>query len=774
MAKPDYFAALNDVAAPVRGGEQSGLAAANAQGAAAVAGIEKTTDAVKFLGTTALEATVGYKQAGLQKEIEDTLNNTVAGSYVGKSAQDKLNVFNADRADALSRLQGKYIVDSTVNSAIVDNQAFEAVDAQTKGEFVAEVEKLRAGQLQGVFTRDQAINRIAALVKSYSADVPGLAQSFRQIAAEQTGVSNIDVLGIHNALTKQSVAEKQAAARVTAQLELDKAIASANGVALDAITPAMRNNWTSEKQGERAASQLETRLKTQGLVDTEVDKVHTQLATVKIMDSVGKIDKGFRALLETLPGTTMEDKLKSDASGIALEALISSEYTRLVQSVRGQTLRSADNPQPLRDDTKIIAGIDKQFDELRKAVKSAEGRQMFGQIIKAQEGQVSNITNSFLIANPGIVRMNQMGLKDSFAQVFAAQGFDYDKMKAQFGEGIANMMRQAVNDATGFQRAMTNAATNPEAVRSGQGVAPETNAAAITNAKQTTINQAGRSTPLIDPTAKNSAANYMATWGVGFNAGNINAVNEYYNFLTGNGQNYLSQFSPEQRRLMQRNFLVNIDKEIPKLTLDFNQTKAAWEENARALVADVRDNPGKKLDAKPVLSVVQDPYLAGALRVQVDWVGPDREAAIRMKVGVPDISPFTAAVDKMNKFAVIYSRSAKDITGGNYSDTQAYGVAAKMLNGEKVRFYPTTTTAPVPKNTSEAATVKALYGEDPTAPANGVSGLTPEDIPRSETNIAQLQMYIKEEKKPIVKKLLEDELKLEQLRLEEAKKRFGK
>lgn len=692
MAKPNYFEALNEVAAPVRGGEQSGFAASAATGAAAVAGIEKTTDAVKFLGTTALETTVGYKQAGLQKEIDDTLNNTVAGSYVGKDVQGKMNVFNAQRADAMAQLKGKYAVDSKANEAIVDNVAFEAADAAVLSEYNAEVAKLRAGQLQGVFSRDQAINRIAALVKSYSADVPGLAQSFRQIAAEQTGVSNIDVLGVHNALTKQVAADKQALARANAQLDLDKAIAAANGVALDAITPAMRNNWTSEKQGERALQQLDTRLKSQGLVDSEVDKVHTQVATIKTMQAVGNIDKGFRTLLETLPGATMEDKLKSDASGIALEGLIASEYTKLVQSVRAQTLRGADNPQPLRDDTKVIAGINTQFDEIRKMVKSAEGRQMFGQIVKANEGQVSNITNSFLIANPGIARLNQLGLKDSFAQVFAAQGFDYDKMKTQFGEGIANTMRQAINDSTGFQRGMTNAATNPEAVRRSAEGSPETAAAVITNAKQTVIEQSKSSQPLLTPQAKSTFANYAGTWGVGFNAANKAALDEYYNHISSpSTQAAYDQLSPEQRRLARRNFLVNIDKAIPTLTLDFNTRKAAWEEAARGLVNSSANN----LDARPVLSVVQDGYLAGALKLDVQWVGKDAAKAKELKIGVPDLSPFADAVDKMNKYAVIYSRSAKDVIGSNYSDTQAYGVAAKMLNGEKVRFYPT---APVPKN----------------------------------------------------------------------------
>src|SRR3990167_4117870 len=78
------------------------------------------------------------------------------------------------------------------------------------GQLREQANKYRRAESQGLLTRDETLTRMAAAVKKWTAIMPGLASEFRKAAWNEVGISNIDTFQIHQALTTQSVREKDA------------------------------------------------------------------------------------------------------------------------------------------------------------------------------------------------------------------------------------------------------------------------------------------------------------------------------------------------------------------------------------------------------------------------------------------------------------------------------------------------------------------------------------------------------------------------------------
>lgn len=702
-SKPNYFEAVNDIAAPQRGGEASGQAAAQATGRAAALGIEKTTDAIKFLGTQATEAFVGYKSAQLEKEIQSVINNTATPGYVGKNAQKTLEgnatVFGNNVATATGELR----VGQEEARASWD-YAGDASEAALLSEFNQKVETFKAGLDQGVFTRDQAITRIADAVKRYSADVPGLAQVFRKVAAEQTGVSDIDIYGLHKALTAKAATDKEAAAN----LELDKRIAAMfNLSSIREITPQHRALAREQAQLEFAQKNIASRGAIVAVNQTEADKAHDQVVRVETGLAFTDLNVGFTNLLKTLPGETLEDKVKSDQSSIQLDALISTAQQRVINTIMKQGTVSPSNPMPLSDVGKRLSETNALFDNYRNMLKSAEGRQMFAKMVDNYKGSVDLQLNQFLQANPAVQRFNALGLKEAFGTVFAAQGFDKKKLATQFGEGVANAMEKAVNDATSFDRIMRDAATDPKKVDLHAQTNPETTAAAVVNAKETVKDVVKEGAQLTTPKAKQSFTNLSATWGRTFNPLDPKANKEAFEFLT--HPDVTKQLDPAQRKLLRGNFLTTIEKAQGTYLQKLRQDIAAFPEKSREMLV----NAGfEKYDARQEVVIAPDVYQGGKLTASIRWVGKDAatvqklyedQRMVRTKYGREPVSRmglFDEQLDVINNWALMYGRSSKDMGAKEMSDAEAYAKMGRILTtAPNERFYKLSDLAPVPAPT---------------------------------------------------------------------------
>jgi hypothetical protein len=749
MAKPDYFAALNDIAAPVRGGEQSGFAAATATGAAAVAGIEKTTDAVKFLGTTALEGVVGYKQAGLQKEIDATLNNTVAGSYVGKDAQDKLNVFNAQRADAMSQLQGKYIVDSKANEAIVDNTAFEAADASVLSEYNAEVAKLRAGQLQGVYSRDQAINRIAALVKSYSADVPGLAQSFRQIAAEQTGISNIDVLGVHNALTKQSEAEKLRIKSAETDMALAKRAAEFyNYTSLKQLTPSDLESFKAFAAFKNKAELVDNMLKSRKLDEDSTDKANRVVVAAAGLDSMRDIQLGLDSFFARVgTATTPDQAIRSQQAGTELEALISKQETAITMKIMA-AMNNPNNPWPGGDAVlKQWQGIFKQY---REDTKSAEGRANFYEIVKSSKGNYELMMSNFWNNHQVAAVMKDTGMLPELLKVAAAQGFDRKKMETQFG-AAGVVVNDLVLDL--LSKDPSGASAGVKRMLDGKNPATESDPRQRTLNMQTAREEVTKAfnTGVLYPagkegdTIKKSMYNATMALANNFDPENTEWWNTYRQLMgnTTNAGRYLGQFSQEERN----NIVGTFQTKIESATFKIGANIKALQDNFKAEAAKASLIPGVE-DTGVRMRVIQDPT-TGALKAETYYDKPALAAyvsAVRaeeqkrgVRIGPPPVAgggqtreqldqllapiptdqmrQINGELGKVNAFAATASNNAQYFEK-KLPLQEAYGVAKKIVDGQSVRFFsiadklePTAPTTTPQRRASDRVSTKTTPAE---------------------------------------------------------------
>lgn len=425
----DYSVQLSDIDAPaksragellIEAGKSEGQAAA-IQGATIAKGVE-------FLGTTGLAAVKGKMEADLERDVNDSLAKLEG---VGTQA--------VQSEAALDNLRSQGFANNVAEQLVALREQSGMEEPQLMKDFMGDITRYADAQKQGILSRGDVVARIGASVKKYSAMMPGWAGDFRKVAANLTGISNVDVYGIHTALTTKSAREKAQEKAVELDLTLRKEIASEMGLSsLDQVTPQMMAYHYQSRQLKVASENAKRKLEMSNLGQEEADKAWHNVATLQLSSAVADIGKDIAKLGALHQDTTKA--MEAQEFGLQLSGKLAMTLTTLERDVMEMT-----RPQPGRtalsakQATTIIESYRGIFKNYEEAVKNVEGRNMFAALVKNAQGKVDLLVNNFLTSNPHIAILNKTGSVSEIFKAYVAIGSP-EEFEKRFGKALRNAM----------------------------------------------------------------------------------------------------------------------------------------------------------------------------------------------------------------------------------------------------------------------------------------------------------------------------------------------
>jgi hypothetical protein len=479
------------------------------------------TASIAFLGTQVIEAVKGKMEADEEGEIQ----RDVLDDITGKKAEAAINANN-------EKLRGKFL-----DSAASDDFA----GAATKAHFEAEAHKFALAQMQGIMPRDEAITKIGEIVKRYSAQMPGWAGDFRKRAAELTGVSNIDVLGIHNLLTQKSAREKIAEKEAAAQLELDQGIARDTGLKLDQITDEVRGFYRSHKQLALASADKEARRKLRTLSREENDEDHNDGVSMDIAGAVSGLAADFTALNDAhIKSTSPIARDEAMKSGAKLAAKITDTENLLIRSINART--AGPNPMRREEAEKRIASVRKDMEEWRKGVQTAEGYNLWVQTIKNSEGDANLLAARIKLANPLMMQINLTGMSAELTRTYMSVGADaFEKMHGKVATDAIKKVLEGGGDYLGNLSRVLKGETDIANMPPDQRIVAYND---IVGGLQNLAKDAG----LLDDKKSTSVKNGMKQWMEHVNLDRPEDLKKFSTLLTSpEGLKLLGQLDDQQR-----------------------------------------------------------------------------------------------------------------------------------------------------------------------------------------------------------------------------------
>jgi hypothetical protein len=406
--RTDYSVQLPDISNPVKGSagelyEQAGRTEGQAnatRGQAEAIGTKANTDALSFLGTTGIAAAKGYLESEEGKEIQNTIDWTEEIGAKGKVTQEEARQFNNSQV-AIASVMGEMGATYRPEMAAMSDEGQRIMEAVN----------------QGVLSKEEAITRISATVKKYSAMMPGWAADFRKVAADLTGIEKADVLPVHSFFTKQSAREKELEKRREVQLQLDRETASYFGISLDQLSPEYRKSYAQIKGVKAAQEELKAKLEMGNLAQGEADKAYSQMVTLDVAAQLATMN----ADLVKLGALHADPKqfIEAQQFGLQLSTKIGLMYNAVSQRVREMVKPDPSRPSLSADHAqKLIDSMKKDFDSYQEMVKSAEGRNMFLNIAKKSENDVTVLMNNFALAAPHTHILGKYGVLPPVFQAY--------------------------------------------------------------------------------------------------------------------------------------------------------------------------------------------------------------------------------------------------------------------------------------------------------------------------------------------------------------------
>jgi hypothetical protein len=427
----NYAEVLPDVNyTPSRAGEHLTQAGA-LEGKAKAMDVQSDAQLGLFLGTTAIEAGKGYLKSEESKEI--------------KSDLDKLEDFG-DGAKAAAQVPQR---EANIVEAVGTFMGA-APNSPEVGMMMADAKRHVEAAKQGILTKDEVITRVAATVKKYSAMMPGWASDFRKVAAELTGIANIETLQIHNALTQKSAREKQAERIAQANIEFQKQVSTAVGEPIEALTPAHYNLYRVSQQGKIARERLDNEIKMKNLVQEDADQAYGQMVSLDIATGVSDLMLDFGKVWSL--NSDPKKFIDSQQAGLELSAKIGILHHRLAQNIRSMTTPRGDRPaMSAKEADARLSRLDTDMKNYQEMVKTAEGRNMFLSIAKHANTSAEMMMNNFMLANPHVAQLSKLGV---FPPLFQARvTLDKKEFEARFGKRLGDTMEALMNPTSQTQYA---------------------------------------------------------------------------------------------------------------------------------------------------------------------------------------------------------------------------------------------------------------------------------------------------------------------------------
>jgi hypothetical protein len=484
---------IND---PVSADGSTFIRAASTQAKGRVEKALANAKTAETLGGVAIEAYKGKLLSDSSKEIEDTLSKLEGYGTNAVAAQANLDRMNSDQFAAESAMQ---IAEMENRKNLPRRSGFN--DDPTSKDFLEEIGRLKLAESQKIMTRQNVLNRIASTVKRYTAMAPGWASDFRKAAAELTGISNIDVLGVHAALTEKNDRERAADEMAKLKARFTGEISTAYGVSPDEITPAHVKQYAQDKQLDMFAQNTENNLKIANATEAQKEVYFGEYVAAVQLNATASISKAFDAFREANKGTDITSKAAQAQIGGQVLAYLNDIEQVMVRDIMKKTSRSVDNPYPVQYATadKYAKNVKEFLKTIKDNLNSEGGWNAFTLSVQAAEGDYQRMINNMRTANPYIAMLDITKVLPDIVKLTLIHN-DPKKVAAAI-PAVGEKGAQAILNFLAFPQAAAALANAPNLPDAQTAVATygETGAKVINLNAQLSIDTAAKKdTPLTD------------------------------------------------------------------------------------------------------------------------------------------------------------------------------------------------------------------------------------------------------------------------------------
>lgn len=331
-------------------------------------------------------------------------------------------------------------------------------DDPAVAEMRAQASQFRLAESQGLFSKKETITRIADVVKQWSARLPGLQSEFRKVAANETGISNIDTHLIHQALTTESNREKAAASAAKQMEKYLERVSVWMGIPPDQITRQDASKFAAFVQFEQNTKRSELEAKNLSLNDETKTRALDPLVMNRTAGDLMRLSGLFATMdqLNKEPGKAKERD--------QLQIQLTSEIQRMYRDTSTYiTLQGAQNGLGNAIISQRLADVKKTYDSMAEQVKTQAGMDSLKLAIGRREDEAKDVIRRFEVANPTLSILTHQRVSDKLFDLWQAKGTEglvRDGMPRDMAESWDNAFKNMKDWAPSFARA-----TDPEAVR---------------------------------------------------------------------------------------------------------------------------------------------------------------------------------------------------------------------------------------------------------------------------------------------------------------------
>lgn len=417
MAKT-FSVQLEDIPAPVGYGEAASLAKQSqlTRGAADAAAIRRNTNTMKTVFDTGEAAVVGYAEADIEKQTKEALDRYEDNPAIVKSREAH---------EAVQGLETRLGMDAADTGGIDSDPAI--------AELRKEARRYQQAHAQGLLTRDEVLTRTSAAVKKWSARLPGLQSEFRKTAANLTGISNVDIYQINQALTTQSAREKAAAAAQASELRYIEDVAKFHGKPPSMVTPQDQERFYMFTQAKSAREALENENKTIAANDEQKGRRVDQ--QIQLVNSQNLLR--VSSLMNDWNQANLDPSLhkRRDQLTVQIQAELGQMKSDAIRYVQKAGVDMGIN---VKDRVKEVTDL---YDNYLNMTKNQQGFDALKMLIGRKEDGVKEIEANITLANPFMRQLQRYDFADDMLLGYMTQGKGWVEKK--FGAAAAAAAEQA-------------------------------------------------------------------------------------------------------------------------------------------------------------------------------------------------------------------------------------------------------------------------------------------------------------------------------------------
>jgi hypothetical protein len=408
MANRSFSVQLEDIPNPQDYG-RAGAALERAgayRGEAARIGAAADAGALATVFGVGLEAVKGYGEAQVAKETKEAVARFEDSpeNVKGREAAGAIDTYDAARLSPVEQEQRGVIVEAASN------------EHPAVAELRAEANRFRLAESQGLLTRDEVLTRTAKAVKTWSARLPGFQSDFRKAAANETGISNIDVYQLHQALTTESQREATAKRAALAEQKYIEEVAQYHGIPPSAVTQTDAQRFFAHKQLAAQTANVENEAKVAAANATTKGKA---------LDSVLQLQQSKDVLTLSAKFSNW-DKANADPTLSKQRDAIATDINASLSQMKLSTMSYIQRQSAVLgiDAAPRIAALKTTYDEYENLLKTKGGFDAMRVVIGRREDDVKDMMNRFELANPLLARMGRMGIADDMFNLYMDKGKD--------------------------------------------------------------------------------------------------------------------------------------------------------------------------------------------------------------------------------------------------------------------------------------------------------------------------------------------------------------